>query len=135
VPSSASRPVVRAAPTTAPASAAQPARPPARRQQRRRLRAGRVRARDGAGPVRGGRRDAEQVGGIAYMARETNVTAMHCDSKNECLELRFGRVFKCVYHILYRKEVDLDTVVFSDCRIVGDMCAAKFEKTGCNQRL
>ena len=34
-------------------------------QHSRRFRVGPVRARDGAGPVRGGRRDAEQVGGGA----------------------------------------------------------------------
>ena len=56
-----------APPRTRPRSA----RPPAshRRLQRRRLRVGRVRARDGASPDRGGRRDPEQAGGGADLER------------------------------------------------------------------
>ena len=73
VPSTASRPgapAAHAAPATAPAP--RPARPLARhpRQERRRLCVRPVRARDGAGPVRGGRRDAEQVGGGADPERQ-----------------------------------------------------------------
>src|ERR1019366_9098687 len=54
-------------PATATATAPRSARPPAllQRQPRRRLRVEPVRAREGASPVRGGRRDAALVGGGA----------------------------------------------------------------------
>jgi hypothetical protein len=59
-------------PAAGPAPA--PAAPPSR--------VGPVRARDGAGPVRGGRRDAEQVGGGANHASSSGIRAAPWQPRN-----------------------------------------------------